>query len=373
MILKTNLYKLLVRPILFRINAETNHNFFTNFGYYCSRNSWFTWLIKKLHFYADVRLESVVAGVKFPNPIGLGAGFDYDGYLAGIMPTLGFGFNTVGTVTAQSYEGNQQPRLLRLPTSNALFVNKGFKSQGADAVFKRLSGMRLKNQTLGVSVGSSNTDTITTIDSAIADYVYTFKLFSQAEFVSYFELNISCPNTKLKETFVEVANFQKLCLALNKLDIQKPIFVKLPNELSEPKLVELIDCFLGVGNPYFSGVILANLVKDRANSAITKKDAAKIAALPGNISGKPTHANALNLISRTRARYPKLIIIGCGGVFSVTEALELISAGANLVQLVTGVVYEGPGVASAITRRLTAYLSSHNYTSFEALVKANKS
>ena len=152
------------------------------------------WFLEAQYSYKSDGLKRSFLDVDFENPVGLAAGFDYDGHLAKTMKHLGFGFNTIGTVTAKPYGGNQKPRLLRLVKSRAILVNKGFKSEGATKVAKRLDAKNLQGHTVGISVGSSNIPEVNTIDKAINDYVFTFNVFKNKPYVKYFELNISCQN-----------------------------------------------------------------------------------------------------------------------------------------------------------------------------------
>ncbi len=135
-------------------------------------------------------------GIKFSNPIGLSAGFDYDGHMAKVMKYVGFGFNTVGTVTARPWAGNSPPRLARLPKSRSLLVNKGFKNEGAEKIAQRLDKKDLTGHTVGISVGS--------VTDNIDDYLFVFNVFRDKKYVSYFELNISCPNIAVKINFREL-------------------------------------------------------------------------------------------------------------------------------------------------------------------------
>lgn len=340
-------YQYLLKPILFLFDPELVHNGFTFVGETIeSLDS----LVSNLFRFDHPRLHKTVLGLKFDNPIGLAAGFDYDGHLAQVMHHVGFGFNTVGTVTALAYAGNPRPRLVRLPKSRSLLVNKGFKSSGALAIRTLLDTKNLSASTLGISVGSSNLPEIDTLTKAIADYLFTFKFFAKRSYVKYFELNISCPNIRLQGAFSDPHNFTKLCDAVSKLNLQQPIFVKMPNEIGLADSDTLVQIALDHG---IRGFIFSNLVKDRSNPALIASEIAKISRLGGNFSGKPTFINSNKLIAHTRAKFGQdVAIIGTGGVFSAVDAKAKLAAGADLVQLITGMIFEGPQLIGQINREL---------------------
>jgi dihydroorotate dehydrogenase subfamily 2 len=343
-----SLYRTVLKPIAFLFDAELIHNLFTSVGELLER---FPWAVS-LFAYTDSKkkLRKKVLGVWFDNPIGLAAGFDYDGHLAQVLKYVGFGFNTVGSVTARAYEGNTKPRLGRLPKSRSLLVNKGFKSEGADRIAQRLDTKKLKNNTVGISVGSTNSPKVNTIDKAIADYVYTFTVFKKRSYIKYFELNISCPNTSMTESFINPVSFKKLVQVVAKLKLKQPIFVKMPNEISLKESDALVEIALSHG---ISGFIFSNLVKKRDNPAFDPAEMQKMAQYKGNFSGKPAEANANALVAHTRKKFGKKVaIIGCGGVFSAEDAQKKLQCGADLVQFITGMIFQGPQLAGEICEEL---------------------
>ena len=341
------LYRNFFKPLAFSFDAEFVHNRISQVGEFLEN---YPSLVEKLFAYKSPKLRRKIAGINFENPIGLSAGFDYDGHMAKVMKHVGFGFNTVGTVTAQTYEGNKKPRLVRLPLSKSLLVNKGFKSSGAVRVAERLDRKNLKNHVVGISVGSSNLPNVNTIEKAIADYVFTFNVFKSKTYVKYFELNISCPNTAMTESFTSPKYFEKLVGEVRKLKIRQPIFVKMPNEIDLGKSDELV----GVAMRYdIRGFIFSNLVKDRNNKFLVKEEIKKIKKYKGNFSGKPTFENSNRLIKHTREKFGrKVMIIGTGGIFTAEDVKEKMTAGADLVQLITGMIYEGPQLIGEMCRQL---------------------
>jgi dihydroorotate dehydrogenase len=342
-----SLYQNFFKPLAFALDAEFVHDQITKIG---ESFEHYPQLISALFSYSHPHLEKTVLGIKFANPVGLAAGFDYDGHLAQVLPSVGFGFNTVGTVTACAYPGNPSPRLGRLPKSQSLLVNKGFKSNGAKLVASRLDSKKLAESTLGISVGSSNAPDINTIEKAITDYLYTFNLFRVKNYVKYFELNVSCPNTGITESFIAPKNFLKLVQAVKSEKITQPIFIKMPNEISLSDSDNLVKLATKNG---IHGFIFSNLVKDRTNSYFDTTEIAKFANFKGNFSGRPTFANSNNLIAHTRRIFGKSVaIIGCGGIFTPTDAQAKFSAGADLVQLITGMIFQGPQLIGQINASL---------------------
>ena len=341
-----NLYKAIFKPILFKLDAEFVHDCATHIGGFLGQSDILLGIISKNFRYDSPKLSKTVLGVDFKNPVGIAAGFDYNGKMANVFESFGFGFNTIGTVTAKPYEGNPKPRLKRLPKSQALLVNKGFKSLGADMVEKILDSQTYSGKTLGLSVGSSNLPEVNTIDLAIEDYVYTFLKFKNKDYIKYFELNISCPNTSMLESFTDLTNYTNLLKRVKDLNIEKPIFVKMPNELDIEKTSELVKISLTYN---IKGFIFSNLVKDRTNPLIDKQEMQSIQSVKGNISGKPTEPNSTKLIAEIRKRFgSEISIIGCGGIFTPEDAKNKLDAGADLVQLITGMIYEGPIIAKKI-------------------------
>jgi len=308
------------------------------------------WLLEAFYKYKNPKLKRTFLGINFENPVGLAAGFDYEGHLAKAMKHIGFGFNTVGTVTAKPYEGNKPPRLGRLVKSQSILVNKGLKSEGAIKVAKRLDSKKLNGHTIGISVGSSNIPSVNTTEKAIKDYLFTFNVFKTKTYVKYFELNISCPNTAMPSPFSNTKNFERLIKAITKLNLKQPIFVKMPNEIALHDAEKLV----AIGLKYsIKGYIFSNVVKDRSNKFFVKSEIEEVANLKGNFSGKPCFENSNKLIKHIRSKFGnKVVLIGLGGIFTPQDAIKKFKAGADLVQLITGMIFEGPQIAGEINSNL---------------------
>jgi dihydroorotate dehydrogenase len=343
-------YKNVLKPILFSIDAEKVHDSFVVLGETLGRFAPTRQLTDALFNYKNSALGKDFLGIHFPNPVGLAAGFDYDGRLARILPHVGFGFETIGTVTNKPYEGNTPPRLARLPKSQSLLVNKGFKSSGVEAVAARLNGLSEKAPVIGVSVGSSNVAEIDTVNKAIVDYVECFSKLKSIPQIKYFELNISCPNTLIPESFTEITNFSNLIRDVVNLKLNKPIFIKMPNELPLEQADQLVQEAM---KNNINAFVFSNLVKDRTNSEFDRKEIQSVANLKGNFSGRPTHKGALTNIEYFKNKYGgSVVIVGCGGIFSPADAQRMLTASADLVQLITGMIFEGPQLISTISRSL---------------------
>ena len=345
------MYTKVLRPILFLFNPELVHDSIVFLGKMAGETKIGRFLTKTLFSYENPKLAKNLLGINFPNPVGLAAGFDYNANLTKILPSVGFGFFTVGTVTNKPYEGNPAPRLVRLPKSKSILVNKGFKSEGATRIIEKLNDPFLENVTFGVSVGSSNIPEINTTEKAIADIAACFEKLKNVPHIKYYELNISCPNLAMGEGFAEPANFSKLLSTVLALNLNKPIFIKMPNEGDSQKTDEIVHLAVDAG---VKGFVFSNLAKARDNPALHPEDRAKVEALKGNMSGKPTWENSNNLIRRYRNMYGnKIVIVGCGGVFSPNDAKIKFESGADLIQLITGMVYEGPSIIGLINRLLS--------------------
>lgn len=345
------LYGGALKPVLFKLDAETVHNMFTAGGEWLGETEARRGLARNLFYYKSDCLRQNILGLKFDNPIGLAAGFDYEARLTQILPEVGFGFETVGSVTHGAYEGNPKPRLGRLPKSKSLLVNKGLKSSGAEAVIERLKNKRFKIP-VGVSVAKTNCERTVEEKAGIADYVESMKLWEESERISYYELNISCPNAFGGEPFTTPKKLEKLLKEIDKLNLKRPLFLKMPVELTEEETGEL--CKAGCRHKV-QGLIFGNLVKDRKNPKLVREEVER--ATKGNFSGRPTYELSNKLIRYAYRNFgEKMVIVGCGGVFGAEEAYEKIKLGASLVQLITGMVFEGPQLIGEVNWGLVKLL-----------------
>jgi dihydroorotate dehydrogenase subfamily 2 len=361
------IYRKIIKPTLFRFPADDVHTFFLKTGNFLGRFSIAKIITSKIFSYKNKSLSQNVSGIDFENPIGLAAGFDYDADLIDILPSVGFGFHTIGTVTNLPYDGNQRPMLGRLPKSKSLLVNKGFKSMGMESVLKKIN-KRSKIIPLGISIGSTN-KTYKDMKEMTGDIIASYEKVLKENYFDYFELNISCPNLinteNLLEKFDTPSGLDYLLGSLLKLSINKPLFIKMYLEKSTDETLAL--CEVATKYKYVSGFIFSNLVKDRKNPSFDKKEIEN--AGRGNFSGKPTEKITNNLISEVYKKYgDRFIIVGCGGVFTGADAYEKIKRGATLVQMITGMIYEGPQQIGVINKELTGLLKKDGFKNLKEAI-----
>jgi dihydroorotate dehydrogenase len=331
-------FKQLIRPVLFQGDPERMHDSLTRVlagaGYIALVRK----TMRSLFSYSHPALETTVAGIHFPNPVGLAPGFDKHCRLVDIVPAFGFGFIEVGTITGQAQEGNPKPRLIRLVEDKALINRMGFNNIGADAIRERLLHVR-KRLPLGINIGKSK---VVAIENAVDDYVYSFERLS--EFADYVVVNVSSPNTPGLRELQEKEQLMKLLLALQrKNSSRKPLFVKIAPDLTFDQLDDVLDV---VRKTKLSGIIATNTTVARDGLSVVTFEA-------GGLSGKPLREKATEFVRRIYSSTSgKLPIIGVGGIFTAADAYEKIKAGASLVQVYTGFIYEGPMVAQRINEGL---------------------
>lgn len=350
------MYEKILKPIFFRFDPERIHDFFVWFGELLGSNPLTRWIVAVGCDYEHPSLATRVAGIDFKNPIGLGAGFDKDARLTKIMPSVGFGFMEVGAITQFPYEGNRGLRCVRLPADRSLIVYYGLKNTGAAAIGRRLKKMAFAFP-VGINIAKTNRADICG-EKSVEDYVATYRMLSHH--FSYVTLNVSCPNTQDGVLFQDPAMLEALLAAIGKEKKMCPIFLKISAHLS----VAEVDAILAVveRHPFIDGFVVANLAKDRGMLHLRSPKAALDAIPDGGISGAPMRALSTEMIRHIyRATSGKYILIGLGGVFTAEDAYEKIRAGASLVQLVTGLIYEGPMVVKRINRGLAELLKRDGY------------
>ncbi len=348
-------YGLVIKRVLFLFDAELVHETIINFGETLGKSKLITKSVSKYLITNNLSLKQTIAGINFPNPIGLAAGFDYEAKLTRTLPVIGFGFQTIGTITNHPYQGNPLPRLGRLPKSKSLLVNKGFKNLGTDQTINRLIDCSFAIP-VGVSIGRTNSRKLTTQKESVNDILQAFVKFERSNVQhSYYELNISCPNLSGNIEFYSSKNLTQLLTALKRLSIKQPVFVKMPIEKTNREflaMLKVIDRF-----SFIKGVIIGNLQKERNDASFDPEEIKR--AGRGNFSGKPTWKRSNELISLAYQRYKKrFVIIGCGGTFSAQDAYEKIKRGASLVQLITGMIYQGPQLIAQINTPLPELLKN---------------
>lgn len=352
------LYQSVLKPILFRFDAQMIHDSMTSFGAQLGKHKTLQSITSRFFDFEHASLNQTILGIDFKNPIGLSAGFDYRAQLTEILPSIGMGYGTVGTISNKPYEGNPKPMLGRLPKSKSLLVNKGFKNDGIDALIAQHQGKTFSIP-IGLSLGKTNRKEPMTQAEAVQDVVEVFQKAVRANLpFSYFELNISCPNLFGVVSFYPPENLKQLLIALTIVEINKPVFVKMPiTETDEAirAMLEVITQF-----PFIKGVIFGNLWKDRASSDFDAEEIKK--ATKGNFSGKPTFQRSNELIELTYKEFgTRFVIIGCGGIFTAEDAYKKIRLGASLIQMITGMIYQGPHVVGEINRGLVELLKRDGF------------
>ena len=339
------MYKI-VRFILFFFNPEFIHNILFKLIKFSAMIPGINWTWRLLFKVQDTRLEREVFGLKFENPVGLAAGFYKDAKLFDELGAFGFGFVEIGTVTPLPQQGNPKPRLFRLKQDHGLINRMGFNNSGIEAVTSKLRRKKTK-LIIGGNIGKNK---LTPNEDAVSDYEICFeKLFP---YVDYFAVNVSSPNTPGLRDLQEKAPLTALLNRLQELnsakDKRKPILLKIAPDLTNAQLDDIITI---VADTKIDGVIATNTTIDRNG---LKTDKNKLKAIgDGGLSGKPVKSRSTEVIKYLADTSNKAFpIIGVGGIHSPEDALEKLDAGATLVQLYTGFIYEGPALIKRINKAI---------------------
>lgn len=339
-------YKKILKPILFRFDPEVIHNVFVKAGELLGRTSFGRWVVDKMYGYHGPDASRIIDGIRYPTPTLLAAGFDYNGRLTQILKSVGFGGVEVGSVTARPCKGNEPPRLRRAIRSKSLIVYKGLKNEGVDKVIERHKKRPpQKGLVVGMSIAMTNDEGSATLEGSINDYVTSLTRLSATGVGDYYTVNISCPNVHGGENFTNPGRLEKLLEALSEVEISRPIYAKMPINIDWETFKKLVDQ-LRAHN--FNGVIIGNLNKDY--DALAHREEAPD-EYRGGLSGEPCRKPSTELIRRTREYVgPDFTIMACGGVLSVEAAMEKFDAGADLIQLISGMIFEGPHLMKEIAR-----------------------
>ncbi len=343
------MYKFFIRPLLFFIDPEKIHYFVVlllKILYIIPGSRGLSKLIFRVE---NKKLETDIFGLKFCNPIGLAAGFDKDSNFINEIALLGFSFVEIGTVTPKPQYGNEKPRLFRLPKDQALINRMGFNNLGVDQAVINLK-KRNHDIIIGGNIGKNTT---TDNENADEDYEYCFKKLYN--YVDYFVLNISCPNIcdlvelqdkdSLKRILAKIYTFKKLQIS------KKPILIKISPDLTFQQINDIIEVSGMFG---IDGFVISNTTISRDNLKSNKKRIERIGK--GGLSGKPLFTKSTEIIRYVAEKTDhKMPIIGTGGIMNEKDAIEKIEAGATLIQLYTGFIYEGPFIVKRINKSLLKY------------------
>ncbi len=340
------MYKLLLRPLLFLIPPEKAHHFTINIFKFVFKLPGMPGMLKMLYNVSSPKLETEVFGLKFRNPVGLAAGFDKDARVIDEFAGLGFGFIEIGTLTPKGQPGNPQPRLFRLPADKALINRMGFNNEGVDAAIKRLKE-RNSDVIVGGNIGKNK---VTANELATQDYLASFMVLH--DYVDYFVVNVSSPNTpnlrELQEKEPLMALLSTLKEKNKEFDHPKPILLKIAPDLTNEQLDDIVEIVEEVA---LDGIIATNTTISREGLKTSAESVNEIGA--GGLSGKPVKSRSTEVIRYiTEKSNGKIPVIGVGGIHSAKDAIEKMEAGAKLVQLYTGFIYEGPGLIRRINKKL---------------------
>jgi len=348
------MYKFLIKPIFFAMQPEKAHYFATDLLTFFSKIPGIPSLMKGMFEVKDKRLEKKLFGLTFKNPVGLAAGFDKDARWYNELAHLGFGFIEIGTLTPKAQIGNAKPRLFRITEDNGLINRMGFNNLGAEDAIARL-----KNRRTDIIIGGNiGKNTATANEDALEDYIFNFNTLH--DYVDYFVVNVSCPNvkdlTKLQDTPF-LLNLLGQLKEINKTKKKaKPILLKIAPDLNNSQLDEIIEI---VAQTKIDGIIAANTTTSRENLKTDSKTITEIAN--GGLSGKPVTKRSTEVIKYLSEKSNKAFpIIGVGGIHSAEDAIEKIEAGADLVQIYTGFIYEGPALIKNINKAILNKLNAKN-------------
>ncbi len=347
-ILDLSMYKLLIRPIFFLLPPERAHHVAMWSLRVVLGIPLLGALAKKRWRVEDERLQKECMGLTFRNPLGIAAGFDKDGRYIDLLDALGFGFLELGTVTPLPQSGNPKPRLFRLKNDKALINRMGFNNRGVDALREQLKKVKDKKIIIGGNIGKNK---ITPNDEAYKDYLICFEKLHP--YVDYFVVNVSSPNTPGLRSLQEKKPLDKILSSLqtvnSKLERPKPLLLKIAPDLHDGQLDDVIEIVI---KNNLDGIIATNTTIHRSGLRITKALLEKIGA--GGLSGAPIRERSNDILRQVVHKTDgKLIVIGVGGIFSYQDVLIKQQIGAELYQVFTGFVYEGPDLVRKILRSLS--------------------
>ncbi|WP_298497990.1 quinone-dependent dihydroorotate dehydrogenase [uncultured Algibacter sp.] len=340
------MYKLLLRPIFFSFDPEKIHHFTFSLVKFTSKIPGFKSLYRSLFVIEDKKLERQLFGLTFKNPVGLAAGFDKNAVLYNELANFGFGFIEIGTVTPKGQAGNPKKRLFRLKDDKGIINRMGFNNDGLEAAIIQLK----KNKGNLIIGGNIGKNTNTKPEDYTKDYLECFNALHP--YVDYFVLNVSCPNVGSHAKLNDKDYLEELIGAVQKanntFNKQKPILLKIAPDLNNNQLDEIIDL---VKQTHLDGVIASNTSTDRTGLKVTNERLEEIGN--GGLSGQPIKEKSTQVIKYLSEKSNKAFpIIGVGGIHSAKDALEKLDAGADLVQIYTGFIYEGPSLIKSINKAI---------------------
>lgn len=356
------MYKQIARPLLFRMDPESAHHLTTVTAQSVCRIPLLGRLLTERWNAPPSVLSHSLLGIRFSSPVGIAAGFDKNGHLSRMLRLLGFGYAEYGSITARPSQGNPRPRLFRLPDDAALINRLGLNNQGAEHICSELARRKHNEPWLyrrlpaGINIAKTHDPTITG-DAAIEDYLQSYRHAQPV--ADYITLNISCPNTREGKTFEDQQALRELLSALGQVrkPTDCPLLVKFSPD-TEPALLSVLleECELfGV-----DGYVISNTSSQRQGLQASSEQLQHIGN--GGLSGAPLFERSLAAVRLLRNELPaRRLIVGCGGIDSPEKALSMLNAGAELLQLYTGLVYEGPGLVRAIHTHLVRTIADTGF------------
>ena len=359
------------RPLIFLMEPENAHSAFKRVGLFLGSNPITRGFSSLMWDYNHKSLNIEVDGIKYRNPVGLSAGFDKDGELTKIYPSMGFGLAELGSFTGEVCPGNPGRRLFRMVKSRAIVVWYGLNNQGSEQIASRLAKVNFGRLRVGINAAKSNVTPEFELQESIRDYLKTMTLFKDVG--DYFTINISCPNTQDGEPFVDEHNLDALLCAVTqhiRPITDKPIYVKLAADISIAEINIIVD---GCVKHNMEGFVLTNLAKPSHNSEHLPEEypTAKglLPAGKGAMSGLPLQRISTDVIRHVyrRTRGTKTLI-GVGGIFTAKDAYEKITSGASLLHMITTMIFDGPQNLSEINRGLVQLMKKDGFTSLEQAV-----
>lgn len=356
-------YTTVLKPILFLFDPEKIHDLFIIAGSILGRYRATRSLTSRFFKFTHASLQQKILGIDFANPVGLAAGFDKDAKLMNILPAVGFGFEEIGSITGEPCAGNPGKRLWRLPGSKSIRVFYGLKNPGCEVIATKLANRKF-DFPIGVSVAKTNC--AATADDTVGINDYAKAMETCLNIGEYFTINISCPNAYGGQPFTDPAKLDRLLARLDQIETNKPVFLKISADLNQEQLDEVVNV---CDKHRVHGFVVANLTKNPENPCIAKDEIPE--GSDGGFSGKPTFELSNKQIARIyQTCGDRYVIIGCGGTFSAEDAYEKIRQGASLVQLITGMIFEGPQLIGEINQGLVDLLKKDGYHNISEAVGA---
>ncbi|MFA5003757.1 MAG: quinone-dependent dihydroorotate dehydrogenase [Candidatus Saccharimonadales bacterium] len=353
-------YRKAIKPLLFKQKPDTVHQHLLQTGSRLQRIRPVRSLLRGAWAYENKqRLAQDVLNLRFRNPVGLSAGFDKNFELPIMLKSIGFGFMEGGSLTYKPCAGNPRPWFYRLPKTKSLVVYAGLANQGVVKIIERIKSYPPDTFTgfpLNISVAKTNSKAAASETDAVADYVSSLKLLKKSGVGDIITLNISCPNTYGGEPFNTPERLEHLLQKVDEVRLSQPVFIKMPSDLAWGDFSKLLQV---AAKHQVAGLTISNLAKDRGQAKLMDPLPETV---KGNLSGKPTWDLSNNLIRRTYQKYgERFVIIGVGGIFSAEDAYTKIKLGATLVELITGMIFEGPQLIGQINRELVTLLDRDGY------------